>query len=263
MGPRGWFYRLRVGVLSSMLAAVTLWACYDVQDRRARNEWAEPLRVGLVLLRRGAVDSEALDALRLRARVLEERFAEEYGRYQPQSPKPMIQILPYGPVEVFEAPPSEPGSSVLERLVHAVKLWRYTRAVDRAAGVPSHQLDSRIYVLAEPPSAGSVEGFSETRGRVGVARVDLDFETIDLALFVAGHELLHTLGATDKYDERTGKTLIPLGLAEPLQVPLYPQHHAEIMARNRVTSPHSEARPSRLSELRVGRRTAEEIGWTR
>lgn len=265
MVRRGWFFRVRVSVLSSILAIVTLWACYDVRDRRARNEWHAPVRVGLVILRRGDVDRGALAALVERARVLEERLSEELRRYRPEQHEPLIRIVPYGPIEVAEPPPEDAGTSFLERVEHAYRLWRYTRAIDRAAGVPRHELDSRIYVLAEPPGPGgeqAVEGFSETRGRVGVARVDLSRETVDLALFVAAHELFHTLGASDKYDG-FGRTSIPLGLPEPELVPLYPQRRAEVMTRNRVLRPGIEVPPSDLAELSVGRVTALEIGWIR
>ncbi|HLV64525.1 MAG TPA: hypothetical protein VKY73_01880 [Polyangiaceae bacterium] len=258
-----WFYRLRVTLLGSLLAAVCLWACYDVMDRRARNEWSEPVTVGVVLLRFGDVSPEALTLLTERVRVLERRLSMELRRHRPEAEQPMIRLVPYGPVEVTELPPSDPGSTLWERLVHTVALFRYTRAVDAAASVPTLRLDSRIYLVAEPPGAGvdySVEGYSEAGGRVGVTRVSLDVSTVDLGLFVVAHELFHTLGASDKYDEH-GRTRIPEGLAEPERVPLFPQPGAEIMARNRVIGAAREMVPESLDELFVGRWTAREIGW--
>jgi hypothetical protein len=265
MVRHGWFFRLRVSVLLTVFAIVSLWACYDVRDRRARNEWLAPVRVGLVIVRRGAVDPDAVAALHLRTSVLDAQLYEELRRYRPAQHRGLIHIVPYGPVESTETPPSAPGPDLLDRLVHAYELWRYTRAIDRRAGVPADELDSRIYVVAEPPRAGSdnfVEGFSQTRGRVGVARVDLERGTVDLALFVAAHELLHTLGASDKYDA-LGRTQFPEGLPEPARVPLYPQRYAEVMARNRVLAPDVEVPPDDLRELRVGLSTAREIGWTK
>ncbi len=262
---RGWFYRLRVTALSSLLALVCLWACQDVRARRARTEWHTPVSVGLVILRHGDVDARALASLQQRARALEERLSGEFQRYRSAPAQPMIQIVAYGPVSVSEPPPEELGVSFWARALHTYRMWRYTSAVDEAAGVPTRALDARIYVVAEPPHSGTqnfVEGFSEERGRVGVARVDLNVETVDLALFVVAHELLHTLGATDKYDA-VGRTSIPAGLPEPELLPQFPQRYAEVMARNRVVSATLEVPPQTLGELRVGRVTAEEIGWLR
>lgn len=263
MVRRGAFYRVRVTLLLTLLAAVSLWACYDVSARKARNHWKEPLRVGLVLLEHGPVDRFALKLVVARTAALEERLAAEHARYRGGVAPRMIEIVPYGPVTVDEPPPSEPGNTYLERLVHAWSLWRYTARVDAAARVPTRTLDSRIYLVAEPTKSGHelhVEGFSENGGRIGVARAELDRSTVDLALFVATHELFHTLGASDKYDS-TGRTLVPEGLPEPERVPLFPQPGAEIMARNRMVSASYEVTPDRLDELVVGELTAREIGW--
>jgi hypothetical protein len=95
---------------------------------------------------------------------------------------------------------------------------------------------------------------------VGVARADIDASMLDFALFVAAHELFHTLGASDKYDA-TGHATFPGGFAEPERIPLYPQRGAELMARNLPLSPTSERPPETLDELWVGDATATEIGW--
>ena len=47
---------------------------------------------------------------------------------------------------------------------------------------------------------------------------------------VITHELLHTLGATDKYDLATNMPRFPDGYAEPQRNPRLPQEVAEIMA---------------------------------
>jgi hypothetical protein len=82
----------------------------------------------------------------------------------------------------------------------------------------------------------------------------------DFALFVAAHELMHTLGASDKYGA-VGRARVPEGLADPSRVPLYPQSAAEVMTRNVALSPSRERPPESLDELAVGRATAREIGW--
>ena len=131
--------------------------------------------------------------------------------------------------------------------------------------VPGRGFDSRIYLVVRPPSDARrkfVEGQSEQGGTIGSVEVELDESMVDFALFVAAHELFHTLGATDKYDA-TGRARVPDGLADPAQTPLYPQTHAEVMARNVALGPSAERPPASITELRVGGATAREIGWLR
>ncbi len=105
-----------------------------------------------------------------------------------------------------------------------------------------------------------IEGSSEQGGRIGMVTVDLDGGTVDFSLAVIAHELLHTLDATDKYDE-LGRAKIPDGLAEPELSPRYPQRFVEIMTRGRPISPNDEQVLDRLDELAIGPVTAREIGW--
>jgi len=76
------------------------------------------------------------------------------------------------------------------------------------------------------------------------------------------HELLHTLGATDKYELGTGLPQFPDGYAEPSKTPVLPQQRAEIMA-GRIAVSATEARQAEhLRQTIVGPLTAREIGWT-
>jgi hypothetical protein len=78
---------------------------------------------------------------------------------------------------------------------------------------------------------------------------------------VLAHELLHTLGATDKYDLRTGQPHVPDGLGDPGQRPLYPQELGEIMAGRIATGAATAAMGGSLDDMLVGPLTAAEIGW--
>src|SRR5712671_4941547 len=80
---------------------------------------------------------------------------------------------------------------------------------------------------------------------------------------VIAHELMHTLGASDKYDLSSGAPLYPLGFAEPDREPLYPQVRAEIMAGRRALSRQDFEMPQGLRDVVVGPATALEIHWTR
>ncbi|NND36504.1 MAG: hypothetical protein HKN81_05140 [Gammaproteobacteria bacterium] len=79
--------------------------------------------------------------------------------------------------------------------------------------------------------------------------------------FVIAHEMLHTLGATDKYAPQSNHPIFPVGYAEPYASPLYPQRFAEIMG-GRIPVSASEAKiPRSLEQARVGAETALELRW--
>lgn len=257
------FFRARVAFLLVVLAIVALWAWRDVRSRRERNSWDRPLSVALVLVRRGPIGNEAATAFAARIPELDARMADERRRYGESAMHPFVFTY-VGPVDAVEGPPLS-GEGWLDAAKHAFALWRWTSAVDSVAHLDSSAYDSRVYVVARPPASAQrelIEGESQEGGRLGTVEVELDSSMADFALFVAAHELFHTLGASDKYDA-AGRTLVPQGLAEPNLVPTYPQRFAEIMARNRPIAPGVEEPPVSLEELAVGPATALEIGWTR
>jgi hypothetical protein len=257
-------FRIRLTILIGLLSVTVLWALNDIHSRRTRTEWQRPVSVAVALVELGPVDRSALAALNARFAVLESRLAEEYHRYGGQLARPVVFTL-FGPTASDRPPPHDPEGDLPSLARHAYELWRWTRAVDARTDLPARSFDSRIYlVLRAPRNTGLewVEGSSELGGRVGLAKIELDSSAVDLALFVVSHELLHTLGASDKYDA-TGRALIPDGLAEPERIPRYPQRYAEVMARNLVEGPGAERPPDTLSELRVGIATAREVGWAK
>src|SRR5262249_13663921 len=99
------------------------------------------------------------------------------------------------------------------------------------------------------------------KGMFGFVNVFADRSMQETNLVVTAHELLHTLGATDKYDLATNRPSLPSGFAEPDRQPLYPQSFAELMAGRIPISPTEATIPSSLSSVVVGPATAAEIGW--
>lgn len=98
------------------------------------------------------------------------------------------------------------------------------------------------------------------KGLLGVAHVFASDQQRAQNNVVITHELLHTLGATDKYDAN-GQPIYPQGFAEPYLEPLYPQQQAEIMAgRIPISSTRAEI-PRGLKAVEIGYATASEIGW--
>lgn len=260
---RGRFFRARVSLLLTILAGVVLWAGADHYQRHSRTSWQRPVKVALVLVEREPINPSTIALLTDRVSQLEERLTSEYRRHNDRDFAPFALEVK-GPVEAKEAPRQGQGQGWFRLCWETYRRWTWTRDVDARAKVDGGAYDARIYLVMKPARGGVafVEGESEFEGRVGVARADIDPEMIDFALFVAAHELMHTLGASDKYDAE-GRAVFPDGFAEPHRQPLYPQPGAEIMARNLVLAPNAERPPSTLGELLVGNRTAREIGWRR
>jgi hypothetical protein len=77
---------------------------------------------------------------------------------------------------------------------------------------------------------------------------------------VITHELLHVLGASDKYDA-SGLPRYPIGFADPYAQPLFPQNAAEIMAGRIAVSATRAEIPNSLADTTIGYATAAEIGW--
>lgn len=260
-GPSRLFYRIRVALLSLVLLGVLLYAARDYASRRARRAWERPLHVALVLLERGALDQGALEAFITRVPALEAVLEREYERYG-GGYRPFRFWL-FGPVPEGEpAPVAAREPSWLEPLRMSWSLYQYARASDAAAGLVG-AFDGKIYVVLSPPRSARralVEGLGQDGGRIALTQIELSSGSVDFGLFVVAHELFHLLGAADRYGP-DGLASIPDGLGDPDRDPLYPQDGAEVMSRARVIEPGVEEPPSDIGELRVGPRTAAEIGW--
>lgn len=261
---RGRFFRLRVSLLLAILGVVALRGGTDWYERRVRTSWHRPLSVALVLVERDVIEPSTLALINDRARELEQRLTREYRRHAGDRDFAPVSFVVTTAVKIDQSPPSMREQTVLGLVSGTYDRWRWTRDIDALAGVDPSAFDARVYLVMKQagPDLAFVEGDSEFGGRVAVAQVDIAPEMVDLSLFVVAHELMHTLGASDKYDAE-GRTVYPSGFAEPTRFPLYPQPGAEVMARNVPVAARSERPPNTLDELFVGETTAREIGWRR
>ncbi len=99
------------------------------------------------------------------------------------------------------------------------------------------------------------------KGLVGIVNLFADQQQEAGNNIITAHELLHTLGASDKYNLRTGQPLFPDGYANPDKSPRYPQTRSEIMAVQKAISENKREFPNSLKSVVVGNKTAQEIGW--
>jgi hypothetical protein len=260
---RGRFFRIRVSLLLATLSVVALRGGIDWYERSVRTSWHRPLSVALVLVERDVIEPSTIALVNDRARELEHRLASEYRRHAGREFAPVAFVVTTA-VTVDQPPPKMPEQGLLGLVSGTYDRWRWTRDIDALVGVDPSAYDARVYLVMKRAGRdlAFVEGESELGGRVAVAQVDIEPEMVDFSLFVVAHELMHTLGASDKYDTE-GRAVYPSGFAQPTRFPLYPQPGAEVMARNIPVAAGSERPPNTLQELFVGETTAREIGWRR
>jgi hypothetical protein len=253
----------RVAVLLLLLAVVAMWASSRLTARRSRTTWERPVTLAVLVL--GEASPGAMTRLRGTLEELAGRLSSERAAYTPGTDRESFLVELVGPLAVERLPPiAAPGPGVVERALHAIELWRATRAAHAAApGFVPGAWDVRVYLLAAPPAGEAsrfAEGIGELGGEVGVVRAGFDEQGATLAAAAIFHEAFHCLGASDKYDS-SGHAQLPGGLAEPDLSPTFPQRLAELMVGEVPLGPARGRLPMSVGELGVGPVTAAEIGW--
>ena len=123
--------------------------------------------------------------------------------------------------------------------------------------------DVQMFVIYHGGNSGQEVEISVgmRKGRYGVVNAYALDSMHSRNLVVFTHELLHVLGASDKYTRSTGEPLYPFGFADPNQSPLFPQKRAEIMGGRIPLSSFESKMPAALDECKIGQQTAAEIGY--
>ncbi len=239
------------------VAVVSTW-----YDRASTTDWDDTLWIGVFPLsaERDAVSDEYIARLTTASFTDIEQFlggeARDYG-INLQRPV-RVDLYP----QLDETPPTlAPGSNLLQRMWWSIRLRLYARRATRAADRPPPQI--RLFVLYhDPQHRRSVpHSVGLQKGLVGVVHAYADGEMNGANNVVIAHEILHTLGASDKYDPGTLAPLYPSGFAEPDRDPRYPQSFAEVMAGRYAVDENTFEMPESLRAVVVGPETALEIGW--
>lgn len=253
------FLRILVLLTVLLIVAVDAWL-----TRVHTQSWREPLWVGVFPLNGdGTPQAEQyLAGLKLKDFGSIETFLQrEAHRYGVTVEQPVhVELYP----QTSQLPPElAPGAGPFGIAWWSLKL-RWFAA--HAANVPGRAPPRiRIFVLYHDPSTLDrvPDSHGLQKGLVGVVHAFAEPAMAGSNNIVITHELLHTLGATDKYDLASGAPLYPQGFADPDREPRYPQEQAEIMAGRRALSAQDSEMPRSLARVVVGPETALEIHWTR
>lgn len=251
------FKKFRILVLLLVLATVSLGA-WRANSRL--TAWEHTVHVAIYPI--AADDSPA--TMRFISELKSEGFADiaiwlqaqsqAYGRavLQPVS----LHLAP----TVGEQPPlPPPRASAVDALLWSLKLRWWASQHDSIDG-PKPQV--RLFVLFHDPERNPSPPHSTglSKGQLGLIHAFASRQQSRQNNVVIAHELLHTFGATDKYDLSTQQPIFPQGYAEPERQPRLPQQLAEIMGgRTPIDADNAEI-PASLAYTLIGPETAREIG---
>jgi hypothetical protein len=252
---------LRIGVL---LLVLLILAGQTWLDRYSTTRWQRTIIVGAFPVSADASPVTASYLQQLDQRKIDEVdsfLSAEARRYGVGIDEP-VELKLY-PTLTSPPPALDSGVNVFTRILWSLKL-RYYRHHALAAISRSRPKIALFLVYHDPTLTQSVpHSAGLQRGLTAVVHVFASRSQEAQNRIVITHELLHTFGATDKYDLVTGLPQYPQGFAEPQLAARYPQPLAEIMAARLPLSATEARLPDGLEDERVGPQTAGEIGWVR
>jgi hypothetical protein len=247
---------IRIIILLVVLAGVANATWYA---KSRATSWKGTLRVAIYPINadRSPVSERFIQALASDSfRDIEEFVEREARRHGRDVTSPVAMTLA---PEVRAHPPAPPhGGNVLQIMFWSLQLRYWAWKHDTLRGPGAHV---RLFVLYhDPERTPSVpHSLGLEKGMLGVVHVFASRAESGTNNVIIAHEMLHTLGATDKYDLSNNMPIFPDGYAEPERSPRHPQVMAEIMGGRIPIDAKQVEVPASLKEALIGVRTAREI----
>ncbi|MBB6094882.1 hypothetical protein HNQ60_003769 [Povalibacter uvarum] len=246
-------FRIAVLLLILLIVAANTWF-----DRLYSTDWSNPLSVAIVPANGDGSATAERYVRQLTAdafQPIETFFAEEGMEYGIALDRPVRVLLGS---QVRDLPPMiEPGTGRLGIMLWSLRARYWAWRIDGPPGT-----EVKLFVLYHDPrqTPALQHSVGMQKGLFGIVHVFADRTMAGSNDTVIAHELLHTLGATDKYGPDNLPRL-PDGYAEPDLQPLYPQSFAELMGGRIPVSARQAEIPESLDQVVIGPTTAAEIGW--
>ena len=184
-------------------------------------------------------------------------FGEEAGRVHLALAKPFKVLLAHPVNELPPAPPVERSMLNVAWWSLQLRWWAYRH--DHTDFSPHIKMFVIYHNYDKEERLAHSLGME--KGMIGVVHAYAHREMEGRNNLVIAHEMLHTVGATDKYNMLTDQPLFPDGYAEPDQSPLYPQRYAELMGGHIPLSETTSVMPRSLHAVLLGAKTLAEINW--
>ena len=252
------FKLVRIFILLMILFAVALGSW--LTSKRS-TDWEQPLWIAIYPINADNSDTsqQYIDQLSITDfQSIEEFIAEEAQEYNLTITKPFtLKLAP----QVYSLPPEPPQSGEIWRIMLWSLKLRYWAYQSNTYQGPTPHIRMFVKYFTTKDRQPLPHSIGLQQGMLGVVNAfALKKMTLSNAV-VINHEILHTLGATDKYDLSTGQPIFPNGYAEATRQPLYPQEIAEIMGGKIPESEAQSTVPRGLHQVIIGEQTAREILW--
>ncbi len=253
------FRAMRISVLLMILVFVALGAWLA---KKRSTDWNDTLWVAMYPINGdgSAVTENYINALTDDDFAAVETFmTREAKRFGLTIERPVYPLLA---ARVRELPPQQPADgNPLKVMWWSLKLRYWASRQDNGFDGPDP--DIRLFVVYHDPEVTQrvAHSLGLEKGLIGVVNAWAGAPETPTNNVVIAHEMLHTLGATDKYDPVTSLPVHPDGYAEPARHPRHPQRKAEIMGGRIALSPTEAEMPASLKRTLVGPETAVEINW--
>lgn len=253
-------FRVTILLIVLFVVAATTWA-----TKYRALKWDNTLDVVVYPINADKSDATRAYIANLKPETFEPIAAlmrTEAKRYGIASDQPVkVWLAP----ELDAMPPPPPSSSpqggnVLSIMAWSLKLRYWAFKHDHFEAVKPN---IRLFALYHDPARTQslAHSLGLEKGMLGVANVFASRRQSGSNNVVLAHEMLHTLGASDKYDLQTTLPIFPHGFAEPEKTPLYPQQSAELMGGRIPLSETKAEIPDDLSLVTIGGATARELKW--
>ena len=252
------FKKIRIAILLFILFLV---GAHSYLTHERTTDWDQSLAIIIYPVNADASPATADYIARLAKEDFRpiERFMQNEGiRYSLSLVDPvLIHMAP----EVAAHPPAPPfGANIITIMWWSLRLRYWAWRNDTYQGPLTN---IQVFVLYYDPEAYSRldHSLGLKEGHLCLVKAFASRQQTEGNNVIIAHEILHTLGATDKYNLQTLQPFYPEGYADPAQKPLLPQNYAEIMGRAIPVSESESKIPDSLAYTLIGPQTAREINW--
>lgn len=253
------FRNIRVVILLSVLAIA---AIYTQEQRLNTTSWFKPIEVTIFPINGDNTQKTEnyIEQLSLSDfQDIDDFFNRGAKQYHLIVEQPVLTTLSSSIKDKPPAPP-ENRNSIFDVMMWSLNLryWAWKNTPDNKSNTDR----IRLYVLYHQTQDNQPldHSLGLQKGLIGVIHAFADTRQNPQNAIIMSHEILHTVGASDKYGYNN-QPIYPEGYAKPEQKPLYPQRNAEIMAGRTPLSKIESKIPKSLRYVLVGKTTAEEINW--